>query len=199
MSAVTMPRWLPLEVEGVDFGYVERPLFKNFRAGFYQRGFYLLRPQHHVNGGTYLLRFLAGLTLPKRGVVRAGECCLSEMAFEEFLPWTQELGFAFDSGGLLANRSVRDNLLLPLAYHRPRQLKEHQQTVDQLIRRYDLTELGDERPADLPLRDYKLTLLLRAIVHRPRVLFMVDPEESVSPRLLESFVEEVSERFAELP
>ena len=25
---------------------------------------------------------------------------------------------------------------------------------------------------------------------------MVDPEESVSPRLLESFVEEVSERFA---
>ncbi len=195
MKESATPSWLPLEVEGLNFGYSERPLFRDFRACFPKRGFYLLNSAHHINAGIYLLRILMGLSEPVKGEVRAGGVCLTQMAFEEFLPWVREAGYAFESGGLLANRSVRENILLPLAYHQPQQIRAHEAYVDQLLAEYRLTEVQRGLPADLHRGDYKMALLLRSIVHRPKVLFMVDPEEALDPERFGLFASEVRRRF----
>ena len=82
MSSVS---WLPLRIQNVHFGYEENPLFKDFQLTLSEPGFYRITSSGHINASLYLLRFLAGLTRPREGLIFSGDTCLSDMSFEEFL------------------------------------------------------------------------------------------------------------------
>lgn len=188
MSAVT---WLPLKVRGVEFGYKENPLFKDFQLSLTQPGYYRITSSGHINASLYLLRFLAGLSQPRRGELFCGERCLTEMSFEEFLPWTQAMGYAFESGGLLSNKTVHENLMLPLQYHQRFPWEECLERVQKALKDYDLMASKDKRPADIPPSDYKMTVLVRSLIHQPKILLLAAPEEGIENDRFLKFADQV--------
>lgn len=139
-------------------------------------------------GKSTVLQILAALELPKLGEYKIDEKNIREMSFEEFLPTRLKIGYSFDYGGLISNRSLRDNLLLPLLYHKLLPVKKAYQRVDSLIEMFEFKKFSEERPAHVPGRLRKLTCLLRAVVHEPDLLVLDDPFVGLGQETSEKFI-----------
>lgn len=140
-------------------------------------------------GKSTLLQVLAGLLTPQSGAFYINDHNVVEMSFEEFLPYRLAIGYTFDYGGLISNRTVHDNLMLPLLYHKIVSTQEAHQRVEEIVKAFDIEKFSQERPAHIPGRVRKLTCLLRALVMRPQVLLMDDPSVGLGQDTLYTFVD----------
>jgi len=61
----------------------------------------------------------------------------------------RQIGYVWSSGGLLSNRSVRDNLALPLSVHGGLSFADEQARVDAVLAEFGLDELAALRPHQL--------------------------------------------------
>jgi len=127
------------------------------------------------SGISSVLRLLAALLHPNTGSYFVNEMDLSEASFEEFLPYRLKFGFSNEAGGLLSNRTIRENILLPVQYHKSSQLVEWTEWADQLIDRFNLSEFSHLRPASVTSRVRKATNVARALVLKPEVLLLDCP------------------------
>ncbi|MCX7977950.1 MAG: ATP-binding cassette domain-containing protein [Bdellovibrionaceae bacterium] len=144
-------------------------------------------------GKSTLLQILACLQFPQHGSYFLNDLNVSEMSFEEFLPYRLTIGYTFDYGGLLSNRTLRENLLLPLLYHKIVPEADARQRVDHVLTRFSLLKFANERPAHVPGRVRKLVCLLRALVIHPQMLLLDDPSVGLGQETAEEFVEFVHE------
>ena len=91
------------------------------------------------------------------------------------------VGFCHHSGGLLANMSILQNVMLPAHYHGD---DPHAGPFLE-IARARLGELGvpeehwNLRPSDVPREIQKLALLARSIATNPRILILDEPTEHI--------------------
>jgi phospholipid/cholesterol/gamma-HCH transport system ATP-binding protein len=140
-------------------------------------------------GKSTLLQVLAGLEMPQSGSFYINEQNVLDMSFEEFLPFRLAMGYTFDYGGLISNRTIYDNLMLPLHYHKLVSGKEAKERVETLIGIFDLSKFAHERPAHVPGRVRKLGCLLRALAMKPQLLLMDDPSVGLGQDTLYTFVD----------
>ncbi len=84
-------------------------------------------------GKSSLLKIMAGLEVPTYGKYMINGKDVGDMSFEEFLPYRLGIGFSFDIGGLINNRTLFDNLMLPIMYHDEMTFKEAQQWVTEIL------------------------------------------------------------------
>lgn len=140
-------------------------------------------------GKSSLLQVLAGLLMPQSGFFFINENNVLNMSFEEFLPYRLAIGYTFDYGGLISNRTVYDNLMLPLAYHKLVPMEEAVARVEGVIKTFALEKFAHERPAHIPGRVRKLVCLLRSLVMQPQVLIMDDPSVGLGQDTLYTFVD----------
>ena len=144
-------------------------------------------------GKSTLLQILAGLAVPQHGAYFLNQSNVADMSFEEFLPYRLKIGYSFDYGGLISNRTISDNIALPLVYHKiltPSQAKEK---VEMYLEKFDLIKFKDERPAHVPGRVRKLGCLVRAIILDPQILLMDDPSVGLGQDTASLFAETVAE------
>ncbi len=125
-------------------------------------------------GKTDFVMMTGGLMAPLRG-----RYCLfgEEMPiFEESrLKQRLRLGLAFDGGQLFNHLTVRENIALPLRYHRNLTETEAAPQVQAML---DATELGpwaDSTPGALGRNWQKRVGLARALMLRPEVLLVDNP------------------------
>ncbi len=97
-------------------------------------------------GKTMLLRMAAGL----EPLVEGRRSCRAE-----------RIGFVFQTGGLVSNLSIHENISLPLTYRRYSVRDAHRRT-DRMIERFGLEALQHERPAQLSAEERRLCQLARA-------------------------------------
>jgi ABC-type ATPase involved in cell division len=140
-------------------------------------------------GKSSLLQVLAGLLVPQSGFFYINEKNVLDMSFEEFLPYRLAIGYTFDYGGLISNRTIYDNLMLPLAYHKLISMDEAKTRVESVIKVFDIGKFAQERPAHIPGRVRKLACLLRSLVMQPQMLVMDDPSVGLGQDTLYTFVD----------
>lgn len=144
-------------------------------------------------GKSSLLQIVAGLENPNGGRFWINQLDVTEMSFEEFLPIRLNIGYSFDYGGLISNRSLYDNLMLPLVYHHLIPPSEAKSRVLNIFKKFDISKMAQERPAHVPGRVRKLTCLLRAVVTEPELLLMDDPSVGLGFDTVQIFVDHLSE------
>ena len=127
------------------------------------------------SGKSSLLQILAGLQIPQSGKYLVNEENVGEMSFEEFLPYRMKIGYSFDYGGLINNRTLHDNLMLPLVYHNIASHEEAAKKCDEIIKIFGVEKFKNERPAHVPGRIRKLVCLMRTLIIEPDVLLLDDP------------------------
>ncbi len=136
-------------------------------------------------GKSVLLKVCAGIIPPDSGEVYIEGQSLLRMSEKDQEAFRRRSGFVFQDAALWANKTVFDNLALPLQFHY-RELSR-QELGERIQRSLVKMGLGDSmfvRPAALSIGERKIVSFLRALVLRPSILFMDEPTLSVDHRVV---------------
>jgi ABC-type multidrug transport system ATPase subunit len=126
------------------------------------------------------MQILAGLVLPTSGKYLVNGLDIAEMSFEEFLPYRLAIGYGFDHGGLLHNRTMQENLMLPLLYHKILGFKKAEARVHEYMDLLNIIKYKDIRPSHVSGGTRKLVCLIRALILHPHLLLLDEPTVGLS-------------------
>ena len=132
-------------------------------------------------GKSDFLMMAGGLVAPMRGSYRFfGE----EMPIfeEERLKTRLRLGLVFDGGQLFNHLTVRENVELPLRYHRNLAAAQVEEEVTKLLEATELGPWADSTPGAMGRNWHKRVGLARALILQPEVLLLDNPLGGLDPR-----------------
>jgi len=178
-----------LRLENISFGYDSRHLvFENLNFSIPEEPLVWLHGPAG-QGKSSLLKILAGLVIPQGGHYFINDIDVLDLSFREFLPYRLRIGYAFETGGLLSNRSLYDNLMLPLMFHKLCSHDEADARVMRWLKRFDLVKVKDQRPFAVAGSQRKATVLLRAFIHQPEIALLDDALTGLKQQGVEAFQE----------
>jgi len=127
------------------------------------------------SGKTTLLNLIAGLDEASAGVVRIDDRSLAQMSPQERIDYRrQQIGFIFQTFGLLPFLSVEENVQVPLRLlHASRQ--ERQAWVDQVLQLVGLADRARHRTYELSGGEQQRVAIARALVKRPALILADEP------------------------
>lgn len=140
-------------------------------------------------GKSSLMKLLAGLMRPSRGKVLVNGLELHEMSFEEFLPMRMKIGYSFDYGGLVNNKTLFENVELPLSYHKAGTPEQIQARVNSLFSFFSVEAEKFRRPSMVIGGLRKLTCILRAFANHPELLLLDEPSTGLSTNVKSRMVD----------
>jgi ABC-type lipoprotein export system ATPase subunit len=127
------------------------------------------------SGKTTLLNLIAGLDEPSSGAVRFGERWLAEMSPQEKIELCrQQIGFIFQTFGLLPFLSVEENVQVPLRLLDTSR-QERQVWVDEVLAMVGLADRAQHRTSELSGGEQQRVAIARALVKRPALILADEP------------------------
>lgn len=145
------------------------------------------------SGRSSLLQIMAGLQYPQKGSYLINDQNVTEMSFEEFLPYRLKIGYGFDFGGLINNRTLLENTTLALVYHKVMNQEEADIKMRSYFKNFGALKYADQRPAMVPGGIRKLTCLIRALATEPDVLLLDDPSVGVGQENILKYFDVIQE------
>lgn len=164
-----------IKFEGLVFGFEGQELLFDQVDFEFPTGEIIWVKAESGAGRSTLLQLMAGLQNPSQGKYLINDVNIAEMSFEEFLPYRMQIGYGFDFGGLINNRTLLENVTLPLLYHKVVSPDEANERALYYFEKMNMTKHKDSRPAVVPGGIRKLTCLLRTLVTQPQILLLDDP------------------------
>lgn len=164
-----------IKFEGLVFGFEGQELLFDQVDFEFPTGEIIWVKAESGAGRSTLLQLMAGLQNPSKGKYLINDVNIAEMSFEEFLPYRMQIGYGFDFGGLINNRTLLENVTLPLLYHKVVSPDEANERALYYFEKMNMTKHKDSRPAVVPGGIRKLTCLLRTLVTQPQILLLDDP------------------------
>lgn len=144
--------------------------------------FWVIAGQQH-SGKSDLLMLTAGLMPPA-----AGCCRLFGMETQTFgeaeLADRLRVGLVFEDGHLFNQLTLRENLTLPLQYHRDLPPETAAEAVQTLLELLELAPLADITPPNISDNWRQRAALARALILKPEVLLLDNPLNRLGGRHL---------------
>ena len=139
-------------------------------------------------GKTTTMRMLTGLLPATEGTARLfGESIESNSVAVRL-----DLGYMTQLFSLYGELTVRQNLMLYARLYRIPE-KEVSLRVEEMISRFQLGEVADTVPGDLPLGIKQRLSLAAAVIHHPKILILDEPTSGVDPVARDLFWELIIE------
>lgn len=146
-------------------------------------------------GKTTLLKLLSGLMTPDVGNITVdGQIWFDSQKKINIPIASRSLGFLFQDSSLLANMNVRENLEFAF-----RKGKEDKQFLNELITIAEIEDLLEKRIEGLSGGQKQRIALVRALVQKPKFLFLDEPFSSLDQRIrnqLYAMILSLQNRFA---
>ncbi|QDW66886.1 cell division ATP-binding protein FtsE [Luteimonas granuli] len=149
---------------------------------------------HSGAGKSTLLRLIHLSERPSRGTVLFGERNLLKVRGGRVALHRREVGVVFQDHRLLADRSVHDNVALPLVLRGMRR-SDAGRRVRPVLERLGLGARGGALPGELSAGEQQRVGIARAVVAEPRLLVADEPTGNLDPTL----AAEIMALFASLP
>jgi ABC-type transporter Mla maintaining outer membrane lipid asymmetry ATPase subunit MlaF len=144
--------------------------------------FWAVAGQQH-SGKSDFLMLAAGLMAPVQGGCKlfgTETRTFNETKLAERL----RVGFVFAGGQLFNQLTIRENVALPLQYHRDLPPGEAAQAVQTLLELLELTPLAEVTPANVSANWLQRAALARALILKPEVLLLDNPLAGLGTRHL---------------
>ena len=127
------------------------------------------------SGKSTLLHCLAGILRPDRGSVTYDGRRIDDLGERERSALRRdEFGFVFQSGMLVPDLPLCENVMLPLLLTGARR-REARPQADAWLERLGLLACANRLPAAVSGGQAQRAALARALIHRPRVVFADEP------------------------
>lgn len=137
---------------------------------------------HSGAGKSTLLKLITALEDPSSGNVLIAGTPLNQLSDKQKPRLRQRMGIVFQSHQLLLDRSVFDNVALPLViagYH----YTDIQRRVQAALDKVGLLTRQDENPAGLSGGEQQRIGIARAVVNRPKLLIADEPTGNLDPEM----------------
>lgn len=182
-----------IQFDHVSFGFENEPDLISEINFLFPMGEVVLFKGSTGSGVSTVMQLLAGLQQPKSGHYLINGENVTEMSFEEFLPYRLRIGYAFDLGGLIANQTLESNLILPLTYHKLMDRSEALKWAHELMSKMGIEKMANERPAHVTGSARRATVVLRAMIARPDLLLLDDPTVGLTKEMTVKLVSLIQE------
>ncbi len=157
----------------------EQQLLEDINLEIRQGEFFVIMGSNGC-GKTVLLKMLAGLMLPTRGIVEVKLHTGKFMDMESAVEGRDiAAAFVFESGGLISNLNVFDNVALPLRYAMGLPETQLRAAVAKTLEEFGLSEFSAARPAVLSSGIKKRVQIARAKITKADVVFYDNPSASL--------------------
>ncbi len=123
-------------------------------------------------GKSTLVRAAAGLLPPRKGAVRFDGQDVYAMGYADDQRFRARCAVVLEGGALLVNQTVRDNVALPLRYHRGLAGRELDVNVERLLEQAGFTEDARAFPWQVSVRGRKLAAFARAMALDPELVIV---------------------------
>jgi predicted ABC-type transport system involved in lysophospholipase L1 biosynthesis ATPase subunit len=143
----------------------------------------LLRPEREALGpdlAMVIARVLATLDTPLSGEIELFGRALAGLSYRELFLLRARLALIPGSGGLLANRTLRENIALPISVHAGLSHREETERVTALLQRFGLEEAADLYPHAVSGSTRLRTCVARATSLTPALLIVEGAGDFVS-------------------
>jgi phospholipid/cholesterol/gamma-HCH transport system ATP-binding protein len=128
------------------------------------------------SGKSTLLKIASGLLLPTEGNLYINSTDFTRMSRKDEEDFRKESGFVFQDSALWANRSAFQNVALPLEVHYPQLSREEvRRRVMDALKETGYRDKPERRPSEISGGEQKMVAISRAIVCRPKLLFIDTP------------------------
>jgi cell division transport system ATP-binding protein len=132
-------------------------------------------------GKSTLLKLLLGEYLPTSGEIEAGDEKVHLIPRRKLYLWRRKLGMVFQDYKLFWDRTVFENISLPLQI-RGVKTKEIEGKVTKILELVGLSERADLFPAQLAGGELQRTSLARAVITAPEILLADEPTGNLDPK-----------------
>jgi putative ABC transport system ATP-binding protein len=127
------------------------------------------------SGKTTLLNMIGGLDRPSEGRVTVGGLEVSSLPEEALVDYRREqVGFVFQSFGLIPILTAAENVEVPLRLRRV-EPAERSERSRELLRLFDLADRMHHRPQELSGGEQQRVAIARALANEPRLLIADEP------------------------
>lgn len=144
-------------------------------------------------GKTSILRMIAGLLQPEKGVVIVNEKSWLDTANGISLkPQQRKTGFVFQDYALFPNMTVKENLTYAL------EKNQNKEIINELISIIELNDLRDRKPEELSGGQKQRVALARALVRKPEILMLDEPLSALDIKMrsvLQDYILKVHKEF----
>lgn len=152
-----------------------------------RRGEFLFVTGHSGAGKSTLLRLLLAMERPTSGKLLLAGQDLGQISNSQIPFLRRQIGVVFQTHQLLFDRTVFNNIALPLqilGLSKPEIAKR----VDSALERVSLSDKGELYPGDLSTGQQQRVGIARAIVHRPALLLADEPTGNLDDALSEDIL-----------
>ncbi len=127
-------------------------------------------------GKSTLIKVAAGITPPDNGSVLINHKNINRISDRELIELRKMNGFVFQDGALWQNKTIFQNLSLPLEFHfRSFSREEIRRRIEVMVRKAGYNDSLSLRPSQLSSGERKIASIARALITDPSILFMDDP------------------------
>lgn len=130
-------------------------------------------------GVSCLLQIMAGVLSPTRGAYVINGENVAEMTLSEFRRFQLSIGYGFDSGGLISNTTLLENLLLPMHFHGSHNPSAARSRAQEYMDRFQILKFKAMWPALASYGTRKACLLARAFLLNPQCLILDEPTQGL--------------------
>lgn len=132
-------------------------------------------------GKSVTLKHMVGLMQPDEGEVHINGTEVTKRRPGDLNALRQKFGYLFQSGALIAWKTVAENVALPLIEHTKLSDQEIADRVDEKLDMVGLREHGAKRPAEISGGMKKRVALARAIIQDPEIVLYDEPTSGLDP------------------
>ena len=137
---------------------------------------------HSGAGKSTFLRLLLRLDVPTRGQILVNGVNVAQLPEARIPAYRQQIGAVFQDHHLLAERTVYDNIALPLRVAGMRE-RDVARRVRAALSRVSLLPKERLLPRHLSTGEQQRVGIARAVVNRPRILLADEPTGNLDPAL----------------
>jgi len=131
-------------------------------------------------GKSSLLKIAAGLITPSAGKVILYNRNLDTLSHKKNILLRRDVGFVFQDAALWANKSIYENLSLPLRYHFPKMSKNDIRLhIEKHLKDVPFSDDLNLRPNQLSMGERKIISFIRGIITDPNIIFLDEPLASI--------------------
>ena len=164
-----------MKASGVSRRYGKQEVLKDFSLAIEAGSFEALMGPSGSGKSTFL-HIAAGLLAADAGSVEIGGRDIVKMSDGEATKFRRRhVGVVFQAFNLLNEKTVRENILLPLALDGALGRKTEDGRLEELATRLGIAELLDKKPEELSGGEQQRVAIARALIAEPEVVLADEP------------------------
>lgn len=145
-------------------------------------------------GKSTLLRFINALETPSEGTVEVNGTSVATLNNRDLRLFKKQIGMIFQQFNLLGNKTVEENILLPLELHHYNDVLD----IDQILNFVGLEGKRNSYPSELSGGQKQRVGIARGLITRPKILLCDEPTsalDEITKREIVDLLTRVSETF----